>query len=703
MAKKKYYKNKKITTAESAIEPQPQNIKTFNPLILGGIVAIISFLLYVNTLGHQYTVDDVTVITNNKIVQKGIDGIGEIFTTPYRKGYWDRNENMYRPVSLVMFALEWELAGENAFVGHLVNVLLYSLTGFLLFYALALLFENRKYSLQLAFLAALIFAAHPIHTEVVANIKSRDEILAFLFSVLSLFLLLKYVDKRKIYFIAVSLFSFLVALLSKENAITFLAVFPFAIYFFRNTEIRKNIFLCALFIIPLIVYFVIRYSVLNHIGAHEQIQLINNSLAAAPDFISRIATAIFIFWKYIQLLIFPHPLVSDYSYNQIAIKSFSNPLVILSVLVLIFLIYVAIKGIKSKSIFSFSVLYYFITISIVSNVFILIEATMGERFLYMPSLGFAIALAYAIVVLIEKKKENTGQFFNKKTIFVIIVLLFMYSFKTIDRNMDWKDNMTLLETDIKKADKSAREHFAYGSALYVERAINENNPQLKQNYLNKSIFHLQRAAEIWPAYADAYNILGKVYLENKMPEFAVRSFQTAASYKNFSDAGFYMDFALAYGNAGDPVNAVANLEKALSIDPNSAEAYSNLGLYYTDLKEFEKAIQALQKAIDIKPDYAKAHYNLGLAYAMSGQYQMAIEPFKDATRINPEYTDAYNNLGNTYSAMQQYNLALEQYENVLKLDPNHNKALQNISITYRILGDEEKVNQYAARAAALNN
>jgi protein O-mannosyl-transferase len=704
---KKYKKKKIVPPVVETQQPVTQfHKKPVSKLLLAGIISIFSFLLYANTLGHNYTVDDVTVITSNKIVQKGVDGIGEIFTTPYRKGYWDRNENMYRPVSLVMFALEWEMAPNKPWPGHLMNVLLYSLTGFLIFYTLAGLLVNNTNHLAIAFASALLFAAHPIHTEVVANIKSRDEILSLLFCILSVFSFIKYFDFNKIGWLILSVFSFTLALFSKENAITFLVIFPFAVYFFRNISIKRNIVFSSLFIIPVVIYFIVRYSVLNHLGAHEQVMLINNSLAGAPGFASQLATAVLILGKYILLLVFPHPLVADYSYNQIPVSGWSNPMVLLSAVVILILTFIALKGLKNKSVYSFSIIYFFATISIVSNILFLIEATMGERFLYMPSLAFCFALGYFLIrIFSSKKKENSGLIklhTPKYSTLVLAVLILIYSIKTYSRNFDWKDNFTLLETDIKNAVNSAREQYAYGSALFVERAMTEDNEQLKQNYLDRSIHHLERSVTIWNAYADAYYMLGKVYLEKGLPQNALHSFHLAAANKNFNTAAFNQDYALAYGNLGDASKAIEYLEKALTLEPGSAETYSNLGLYYTDLKQFDKAVNSLQTAINLKPDFAKAHYNLGLAYAMSGQFQLAINPFQKAIELNSDYTDAYNNLGNTYSALGEYNEALKAYEKVLQLQPNHTKALQNIGITYKILGDEEKSAFYMNKAASLN-
>nr|HMT28484.1 hypothetical protein [Bacteroidia bacterium] len=133
------------------------------------VCAVIAFALYANTLGHNYTVDDGTVISNNKITKKGISAIPEIFTSSYRAGFWDRKEGLYRPLSVAMFAIEYEIAPENPAPGHWVNVILYALTAFLLMMTLASVFS--EFSILFAFTATLLFVIHPLHTEVVANKK----------------------------------------------------------------------------------------------------------------------------------------------------------------------------------------------------------------------------------------------------------------------------------------------------------------------------------------------------------------------------------------------------------------------------------------------------------------------------------------------------------------------------------------------------
>jgi protein O-mannosyl-transferase len=270
----------KNTVSAGVIAMQQTGLKKLSSM-MALICAMVGFVLYVNTLGHNYTVDDDTVMAKNKIVTKGVSAIPEIFTTPYRKGFWDRQEAMYRPLSLTMFAMEWQVAPEQPFMGHLMNTLIYALTGFILFITLRRMLMS--YNIMLPFIATLLFMSHPLHTEVVANIKSRDELLSFLFLILSLYSLFGYCkdEKKKMIKLVSSAFCFLLALLSKESAITFFAIFPLALYFFTGLDSKKILQYSVIFLIPLAIYFAMRAHALAAITNHTEIQVINNSLADA--------------------------------------------------------------------------------------------------------------------------------------------------------------------------------------------------------------------------------------------------------------------------------------------------------------------------------------------------------------------------------------------------------------------------------------
>jgi hypothetical protein len=144
--------------------------------------------LYLNTIGHDFTIDDGTVIGNNRFTKEGIAGLPDIFSEAYRAGFWEREEGLYRPLSVALFALEWEFFPDNPKPGHIINILLYALSAGLLCLVLFRLLKQQHPLIPLT--AALLWTVHPLHTEVAANIKSGDELLAFLFGLSGLLLLL---------------------------------------------------------------------------------------------------------------------------------------------------------------------------------------------------------------------------------------------------------------------------------------------------------------------------------------------------------------------------------------------------------------------------------------------------------------------------------------------------------------------------------
>ena len=157
----------------SAVHSPPTDSVTSPLYWLMVICGACAFILYANTLTHDYAVDDQTAIIQNKLTQQGVSALPTIFTSAYRAGVDDRPEGLYRPLSIALFAIEWQLSGGDPRLGHWVNVLLYVVTAFMLFLALTLFLD--KHNILLPFIATLLFVTHPIHTEVVANIKSRDE------------------------------------------------------------------------------------------------------------------------------------------------------------------------------------------------------------------------------------------------------------------------------------------------------------------------------------------------------------------------------------------------------------------------------------------------------------------------------------------------------------------------------------------------
>ena len=223
-----------------------------NTRVLGWLLFGFAFLLYANTLTHGFVLDDDIVIRDNMFTQKGASGISGILSKDTFFGYFKVegkdalvSGGRYRPLTLVFFALIYQIFGPNTFVYHLFTVLLFAATTLLLYRVLLLLLQPRgaSWSAAMAFLATALFAAHPIHTEVVANIKGCDEIVTLLGSLGALWLVLKAFDTGKTMYAALSGLVFFLACLSKENAATFVVVIPLAkanITAFCSRPVRRS-------------------------------------------------------------------------------------------------------------------------------------------------------------------------------------------------------------------------------------------------------------------------------------------------------------------------------------------------------------------------------------------------------------------------------------------------------------------------------
>lgn len=230
------------TTVSKSIEPAKTSQKTYY-----FIFGILVFFLFANTLGHDYNMDDAMVTINHPLTSKGLSAITEIFTSPYYSdamGY----AYGYRPIVHLSFAIEQELFGEKPGTGHFINVLLFAFS-VLLFFKLLTKWIGEK-NLLFAGIATLLFAIHPIHTEVVASLKNRDEILAFLFVVWSGLSIHKFLEKGKWTSLISVCVLFSIAMLSKKSIFPMVIILPAAFLFTKEISLKQLLLIVILMIIP---------------------------------------------------------------------------------------------------------------------------------------------------------------------------------------------------------------------------------------------------------------------------------------------------------------------------------------------------------------------------------------------------------------------------------------------------------------------
>ncbi len=680
---------------------------------LGLIIAAFAFILYSQSISFDYTMDDPFVLKSNSITTQGLKAIPTLLKTDRLYGYFHQAITPeYRPMPMILYAIEWQFFPDSPHAFHFANVLLFAITCGLLFLMLCLLFQNAGRDLQsrsylFPFICALLYAAHPIHTEVVDSIKSMDEMLCFLFAIGSMYFVIKYVDDSSIRNLITGGFLFFGCLLSKENGLTFLILIPFIVFVFRAIEVKKLRIIVASLAGIALIYFAIRHSVVGHIETKDSYNLMNRTFFLAHDFFSREATAFYILLRYILLLIFPHPLSFDYSFNQIPIQTMKDIPAIISMVILFAIGIYAVINIRKKSLLSFSILFFLISISVASNVFIIIGCAMGERFLYVPSLGFCMAVTWLLIRLTKADKTDNNpntfkQLFagNKMLFVVVFILVGLYSVKTISRSRDWKDNYTLFSNDVLISDKSAQTHYCLGNALLYDKYPAATDAEMKNKYNEQAIAEFTKTLSIFGGFPDVYASLAQCYEQKGAYQNELSLLDSAI--KMYPDnANFYARQTAAYLQTGKPQEAIAAGEKAVKSNPDYQPAYANLGLAYYSNFEMEKAQKYLSKATQMNHNDANSMYYLGLVYSATKDTanarlcMEAANQLRSGNRVDETVT---NQLGMMYDKNGQYDKAIALYEEKLSKENKHDSVLLlNISVLF------EKDKQYDKELSYLDS
>lgn len=484
--------------------------------------------LYLSSVSYEFVLDDKIVYSENNYVKKGWAGIGDIFSTESFTGYFGEQKDLieggrYRPLSLATFAVEYALfkiPGKdkdgnpglqgNPKVGHLVNILLYAFTGLLLFRVLYLLFplsENKPWYLGVAFIATLLFVAHPVHSEAVANIKGRDEILTLMGALGALYYCLAYFQKNNPLHLVAAGLCFLIGVFAKENALTFIAVIPLTAYFFTKAEWSKVINATLVVLAVGLFYLFVRTQVIGYLlNPGKEITDIMNNPFYGLNTGEKMATIFYTLGQYVKLLIFPHPLTHDYYPYHVPIMQFSDFGAWSSLLLYLALGSFALWGILKKNVVAYGILFYLITLSIVSNIPFTVGTFMNERFIYMPSVGFCLIIAWLLSEQIPKLKMEIMSY----GLLGIMTLGFIA--KTITRVPAWENTLTLNSAAIKVSKNSARANTFMGTALFNEYRVEEDQER-KYQLLADAEKYINRAVEIHPNYFSALTMKSGVAAE----------------------------------------------------------------------------------------------------------------------------------------------------------------------------------------------
>lgn len=594
------------------------------------VVAALAFLLYANTLGHGYVLDDELALGKHPFVPKGFGGLGDILFKSYRENNF--GGQLYRPLPLALFAIEWAFSPNNPALNHLMNVLWYALSGAAIFWMLREFWHGQNVLLPLA--VAVLFVAHPIHTEVVANIKSRDEILCLLGCVVAFWQFTRHLRTGSRGALAASALAYFAALLSKEGAVTMLPVFPMLAWTLGGRTVAASLRPSLVLLLPVAVYFLLRMAIFGGFTAATP-DIMDNPIVAAEGFGQRLATGFAVLGKYLWLLIWPHPLSSDYSFTVIPLADWADFRAISGLIVFAGLAGFAIWGLRRRDFLAFCVAGFGCAIALYSQILVVIGTLFGERLSYLPSLFFCMAVGFGLFKLLRvdtQAEVSSLQNLDGKQAVALAstgAIALVFSLLTFNRNPVWHDNLRLFKTDSATYPTSVRLHNGASSELY-SLALSDSTltKEEQKKLLDEAEAHITASLEIRPT-PTAYLNRGNIALFNKAYDAAIEQYKKSLE--------VFPNFALAKSNLALALRERGRMQGEKMNDPDGAR-------------------QFLEQSVQQNPNDPEAWALLGIAHGIKGEHAQAIENFEKAYALNPlpgyatNLAMAYSNIGNAEKA-----------------------------------------------------
>ena len=642
---------------------------SFSELYIRVSLFIFVFILYGKAIGFDYTLDDEMFITKNEHVGKGLGGIAGALTS---KSLEDAGHQPYRPLPMLTFILEKVTTGNAPGAAHLLNILVYAVLLQVLWTLLNRLFTGFHPLFNAA--VVFLFAAHPLHVEVVASVKSRDELLATLFGLMAWLHSIPLMKSREVDWTKAwkpVLFLFL-AMFSKETAISFLAIIPLSTWLFVRTDLRSPIMLGALLSIPCALFLAARYMIVGNGFSSNDIPVLANVLNAAPDLAHRTATKSVILWYWLKMSVIPWPLSWDYAFNQIPVASWNEALPWISALLVAGLLITAVILLRKRPIPAFCILAFFIASAPTNNVLLEHASTFGERFMFIATIPFCLLLAWLFSVVFRFNRSDLSSKAWRSFRLSIGVILFLYSGMTWSASAYWKDNLALFGRGVLTSPNSARTNYAYASEC-MKRSYTANDPVEKQAWLSKSREHFGRCLEIYPD-----------------------------NYEALYNTGICMALS------GDSLSAIRAYTKAIGLKGDNVNAMNNLGVVYEGMRQTDSAARYYIMAMQLRPDQPVARDNLsnlyykqGLLAAQQGDKQGAIASYLTSIVYKPGNVMSLNNIASLYTSIQQFDSALVYLKSAYEIDRSNLMVTENIAAVSLLNRNYDQAISFANKALLL--
>jgi tetratricopeptide (TPR) repeat protein len=559
----------------------------------------------------------------------------------------------YRPVVKLGFLLCYQLFGPLAFGFHLFSLLLNVAAVGMLFLVAERLLGNRV----AAFATATLFALHPVHVEAVAWISAMTDLELTLFCLLAFWCFLRIAAPaggNRIWAIAAMTMSFVLALLSKELAVTIPLLATIYEHFYRGDRRETRSWQKLLRYGPLwlafLGYILLRVKLIGSIGR-------DTGMHPASQ-MEMILSALAIVGQYLGLLIWPSRLSAFHVFP--ASISVLAPSVLTGGCALVLCAFLFYNLWRRARPASFGILWLFVTLTPVLNIRWMGAYVLGERFLYLPSVGFCLVTGWACATLWQSSAKR-NDVVRTVVIAAACLVVALCVFRIGLRVLDWQDDITLFTQSLRTQPNDFRLHDALGAAYWIrgdwERAERE----------------WQTTLRLEPNSAEPLNSLGVLYAQQKRYDQAMPLLEKAFKL-NPNDAAAHLNLGGAYAEMGKMDGAEEQFRAAVFLFPLDFNAHNLLGKLYFDSKRLIEAEQQFRQSLQCEPNLAAYDY-LGNIYMEWEDRNRAERAFKAALALKSTDSRAHFNLGLIYAATERNSQAVEELQAALTADPHNAEIL----------------------------
>lgn len=622
MNKKKVIKK----SAAGAVKQKP-NSKTLVRLF-PFLIVLVTIILYLPATRNGWTNWDDTgyVLENNQIKNLNTNTAKEFFTTTQVMGN-------YHPLTLLSLAIDWKFSNDNAKTFHITSLVFHLLNTILVYFFVLLLLKNAP----VAAIVSLLFAIHPAHTESVAWVSERKDVLYVFFYLISMCMYLFYVKSKTITTYMLCLFAFVLSLLSKGQAVT-LPVALLLIDYFMNRKWEWKVLLEKLpfFLLSLL------FGLLA-----VNAQALNKSIADVQFYTvsERIVFTAYALFSYLYKSVWPVPLSAFYPYP---IKEFGWLVWASPVLLLLIASLVAFRFRKNRLLL-FGLGFFLVNIILLLQVLPVGAALMADRYTYLSYLGLFIIVAQLFLHFYSTNKSNR---------LIALVLLFslfiFYGVLAADRIKVWKNSETLWRDTLKK----------YKT---IPSAYNNLGSYLQKN---------NRTEEAFVAFNEA------IRLQEKFPEALINR-------------------SAILRTQGKTRESIEDCNKALTYSPDNIEALTNRGIAYSIAGVHDSAFRDFSRILELAPDHYKSYGNMGNLFDMRGMTDSALWAYTRAIEINKNYFDCYGNRSRTFLKINKFDEALNDINIVISEFPDNGKFYTQRVEIYVAKNDFENALKDAEKAQQL--